>query len=179
MFGEKSGREYRISVCSIRYGRTVQARRCIADLVPLLGERCQGESAPAVNTGSIPLKVVVEGWAAIGKADLEGRTQKVRHIIAAHKACRVPNAAGVDVVGDQKQPGIFEPSGRQDVDMCVDEEFAPRLSRGPDVVDGSSGVLDLNVQSVPAHQDPQERGPAELGRITLRKIRGRAPALKT
>ena len=38
LFCEKSGREYRISVCGVRYGRTVQARRCIADLVLLLGK---------------------------------------------------------------------------------------------------------------------------------------------
>ena len=53
LFCEKSGREYRISVCGVRYGRTVQARRCIADLVLLLGKRRQGESAPAVHTGFI------------------------------------------------------------------------------------------------------------------------------
>jgi hypothetical protein len=85
----------------------------------------------------------------------------------------------VDIVGDQEQPGIFESAGRQNVYTCVDEEFASRLGRGPDIVDGSSGGLYLNVQGVPAHQDPQETGPPELGRITFRKIRGRAPAFKT
>src|SRR5215471_9538688 len=143
------------------------------------GKGCQGEPAPAVNTGSVPLEVIVEGWAAICKAHLQGCAQKVCHVVAAYEPRRVPDAAGVDVVRDQKQPGVFEPTRCQHVETCMDEESAPRLRRGPDVVDRSSGGFYLDVQSVPAHEDPQKRGFPELGRVTLREIRGRAPALKT
>jgi len=85
----------------------------------------------------------------------------------------------VDVVGHEKQPGIFEPAGRQYVEACTDDEFAPRPSRGPDVVDGSSGGFYLDVQSVSPDENPQKRGLPEFGFIAPREIRGRAPALET
>lgn len=179
LFCKKSSREHCISVCGIRYGRTVQGRRCITDFVLLLSKRCQCESAPTVNPGSVSLETIMEGWAAICKAHLHGCTHKVRHIVAAYEPCRVPNAASVDIVGDQKQPGIFEATGCQHVETGMDEEFAPWLSRGPDVVDRSSGGFYLNVQSVASHENPQKRGLPELGRITFREVCRRAPALKT